>query len=225
MKDNKITFEDGQLVNLGYVEIDGVRHEVTEAEYGGNTPLSAHNLNLMQDNLRENIATNESNLGTDTDTYDSTKTYAVGNIVVYDNQLYKCITAVTTAEEFDITKWQKTSLKEMILELIILGNISNGQGSAQIGNLIGVEWGTISVTSSEEGTSAQGTTLYQASTTLNFKNTYIKTPRVLTNWGGAYTNQVYTFANYINATNCNIGGYVSSSNSTRTIAYLVIGQV
>lgn len=105
-----------------------------------------------------------------------------------------------------------------------LGDIANGSGSVKLGKL-GVEWGTISVTSSEEGTSAQGTTLYQANTTLNFKNIYVKNPRVLTNWGGAYTNQIYTFANYITATNCNIGGYVSSSNSTRTIAYLVIGQV
>ena len=114
MKDNKIVFEDGQLVNPGYVQIDGVNHEVTEAEYEGNTPLSAYNLNLMQDNLRENISTNESNIGTDTDTYDNTATYAVGEIVIYENQLYKCITAVDTAEEFDKEKWKKTSLKEMI---------------------------------------------------------------------------------------------------------------
>lgn len=73
----------------------------------GNTPINDINLNLMQEYAHENI-------GTNTDTYDSTKTYAVGDITIKDNQLYKCITAVTTAEEFDIAKWQKTSLMNMI---------------------------------------------------------------------------------------------------------------
>lgn len=189
------------------------------------TILNAETMNTFQGNIKNAIDKNSQSIGNDTDTYSNAQTYSIGDIVVYNNQLYRCTTAVTTAEEFDVAKWQKTSLKEMILNLITLGDIANGTGSAKIGNLLGVEWGTISVTSSEEGTSAQGTTLYQAATTLNFKNTYAKTPRVLTNWGGAYTNQIYTFANYINASNCNIGGYVSSSNSTRTIAYLVIGQV
>lgn len=56
----------------------------------------------------------QSNIGTETDTYDNTATYTVGDVVIYGNQIYKCITPVKTAEEFDSAKWQKTSLKEMI---------------------------------------------------------------------------------------------------------------
>ena len=37
--------------------------------------------------------------------YDDTQTYAVGDYVIYDGLLYKCNTAVTTAETFDPTKW------------------------------------------------------------------------------------------------------------------------
>lgn len=37
--------------------------------------------------------------------YDDTATYAVGDYVIYDGLLYKCDTAVTTAETFDPTKW------------------------------------------------------------------------------------------------------------------------
>ena len=43
--------------------------------------------------------------------YDNTKTYAVGDYCVYDFKLYKCTTAVTTAEDFDDTKW--TAVKAM----------------------------------------------------------------------------------------------------------------
>lgn len=51
----KINFEDGQLVSEGYVEIDGTQHQIHEAEYEGDTPLSAHILNLMQTNIEQEI--------------------------------------------------------------------------------------------------------------------------------------------------------------------------
>lgn len=44
--------------------------------------------------------------GLDTDTYDETSTYAVGDLVVYDNTIYECITAVSTAEAWDSSKWE-----------------------------------------------------------------------------------------------------------------------
>ncbi len=37
--------------------------------------------------------------------YDDTATYAVGDYVIYNGLLYKCDTAVATAETFDPTKW------------------------------------------------------------------------------------------------------------------------
>lgn len=37
--------------------------------------------------------------------YDSASTYAVGTYVLFQNTLYKCITAVATGEAFDPTKW------------------------------------------------------------------------------------------------------------------------
>lgn len=39
------------------------------------------------------------------DEYDDTATYDVGDVVVYAGNLYKCETAVETAETFDPTKW------------------------------------------------------------------------------------------------------------------------
>ena len=48
----RINFEDGQLVSAGYVKEDGT---IEEAVYEGNTPLSAFNLNKLQDNIEEAI--------------------------------------------------------------------------------------------------------------------------------------------------------------------------
>ena len=48
------------------------------------------------------------------DAYDNTQTYAVDDIVIYNNTLYKCTTAVMTPEDFDSTKWTATTLEELI---------------------------------------------------------------------------------------------------------------
>ena len=41
--------------------------------------------------------------------YDDTATYEVDDIVTYESKLYKCITAISTAETFDPTKWEETT--------------------------------------------------------------------------------------------------------------------
>ena len=46
------------------------------------------------------------------DAYDAAQTYAVGDLVIYENRLYKCTTAVTVAEPWDSTKWEQTTLAE-----------------------------------------------------------------------------------------------------------------
>lgn len=38
--------------------------------------------------------------------YNASTTYAVGDTAVYDGKLYKCITAISEAEEFDSSKWE-----------------------------------------------------------------------------------------------------------------------
>lgn len=41
--------------------------------------------------------------------YDSTQTYDVDDVVMYDGLLYKCITAISVAEAWDSTKWERTT--------------------------------------------------------------------------------------------------------------------
>lgn len=52
---DKIPFVDGTLVTAGYVTIEGQNYEVNEAVYEGDTPLSAFNLNKMQNNIEDAI--------------------------------------------------------------------------------------------------------------------------------------------------------------------------
>ncbi len=50
--------------------------------------------------------------------YDNTSTYKVNDFVIYDNTLYKCITAVDTAEDFDGEKWVATTITDEIKSLL-----------------------------------------------------------------------------------------------------------
>ena len=42
--------------------------------------------------------------------YDETSTYKQGNLVIYEQVLYKALVDIEVAEPFDDTKWAKTSL-------------------------------------------------------------------------------------------------------------------
>ena len=61
--------------------------------------------------------------------YDSASTYTVGSYVLFQNTLYKCVTAVATGEAFDPTKWLAIKATDEIaaggetLEIINLANV------------------------------------------------------------------------------------------------------
>lgn len=45
-------------------------------------------------------------LGLKEDTYNSTQTYSVGDMVVYNHIIYECTTAITTAEDWNVNHWE-----------------------------------------------------------------------------------------------------------------------
>lgn len=65
-------------------------------------------------NINDDVS--RTNIGCTEDTYDSSKTYEIGDIVVCEKAIYKCITAITTAEAFDSSKWQQICLRDLIIE-------------------------------------------------------------------------------------------------------------
>lgn len=66
------------------------------------------------------------------DAYDDTATYTVGDLCIYNNALYKCTTAITTAEAWNASHWTATSIAVEISEL--LSDI--GDNSSDIANII-----------------------------------------------------------------------------------------
>lgn len=55
--------------------------------------------------------------GVDAETYDASKTYAVGDFVIEGGKTYKCKTAVTSPESFDSAKWEESTDNEPKLPL------------------------------------------------------------------------------------------------------------
>lgn len=53
--------------------------------------------------------------------YDSTSTYAVGDLVSYGGVLYRCKTAISTAEEWNSSHWETTTIASEVLGLINTG--------------------------------------------------------------------------------------------------------
>lgn len=85
---NKIPFVDGTKTQEAYVTINEQNYNVTPAVWSGNTPLSAFNLNKMQDNIEEAIESQKVNIkdyvstasfAETGDNYNTRYRYEVGN--------------------------------------------------------------------------------------------------------------------------------------------------
>lgn len=63
--------------------------------------------------LRDELLTRQTAIQGTNQGYSASSTYAVGDYVIYNNVLYRCITAVTVAESFDSDKWQRVDLKNL----------------------------------------------------------------------------------------------------------------
>ena len=61
--------------------------------------------------MQTNMDTQKAETGVVTDIYDSTKTYAVGDYCIKDNVLYRCTTAISTAEEWNAAHWIATTIE------------------------------------------------------------------------------------------------------------------
>lgn len=68
------------------------------------SPVIAPSLNNMETGISEN------DVAIGKEVYDNTQTYDVGDYCIYNNVLYRCKTAVTTAESFDSSKWEATNI-------------------------------------------------------------------------------------------------------------------
>lgn len=69
-------------------------------------------------NAANTAATNATNAtGYIADPYDATKTYAVGDYVIYNGKLYRCNTTISTAEAWTAMHWTETQVGDDVGEL------------------------------------------------------------------------------------------------------------
>ncbi len=109
---------------------------------------------------------------------------------------------------------------KLINEII---SASTGSGCIKIGN-IGIEWGVVDVTTSSSASTTNPFSIYGGSTNITYTNRYKYTPRVFTSFSSRYSNQIST-AGVSALTTATIGAYLITANSTRNVAYLVIGII
>lgn len=117
----KIIFENAEVVTPAKVTVGGTAYNVTPAVYTEvDKYLSAETLAELQDNteneidrLENEIDRLDENCGTGTDDYSASSTYALNDIVIYQNRIYRCTTAIAAGESFNSSKWVQTSLKAL----------------------------------------------------------------------------------------------------------------
>lgn len=104
---NRMGTAEGNITNLqnrmgtaeGYITSFGTRITGAENDITG--------LKSVDNTLADDIAPS----------YDITATYSVGDYVMYQKELYKCVTAVETPETFDIDKWEAVNTGEELNEI------------------------------------------------------------------------------------------------------------
>lgn len=90
--------------------------------------LTGITFNVFGNKTVSNAVNDKTNISAIADIYDNTATYAVGDYVMYQGALYKCITAVETAEDFDSSKWQGGTVSDFFSS----GSGGGGSGSVDI---------------------------------------------------------------------------------------------
>lgn len=109
----KFNWQNGTLVTPARVEISGEVYDVTPEQYSGQTPLSAENLNAMQDGIysdmgnKENLATTnkDSLVSAINETVVESTTNANGTAIKYSNGIMICSNTQTFTNVKITSQW------------------------------------------------------------------------------------------------------------------------
>ena len=93
------------------------------------TPINATNLNYMDDEIKSSSDKTDLILGDLASEYSTSQTYAVGDYCIYDSKLYKCTTAIATAEAWTSAHWELTDCGNELKTLN--SNLVNKFGASQ----------------------------------------------------------------------------------------------
>ena len=117
---------NNQTSHMGIFERSGIGMATQTTNYGLTLPnydemadidVINENMDLIDAQMKKNADGVGQAKSIVSDAYSGSSTYNVGDYCIYDNKLYRCITAVTTAESFDSAKWKETSVKSELSTL------------------------------------------------------------------------------------------------------------
>ncbi len=99
------------------------------------------------------------------DEYDNTLIYAVGDLAIYEGVLYRCATAVETAEAFDSSKWTQKTVDELL---------DTKADSSDLSNYVTLD-GTQTITGVKTFKSDRGTTFINDGLSgININGTFVR---------------------------------------------------
>lgn len=136
--------------------------------------------------------------------YDSASTYAVGAYVLFQNTLYKCITAVPVGEAFDATKWLAIKATDEIsaggytlpiASASQLGGVKVGNGLSidPVTGLLSASGGNIEIESIEYSDLANIRPTSLVTVQNYYSGTYSSTANTLSNVTTALSNNIKSF--------------------------------
>lgn len=118
--------------------------------------------------VREDVSMNAADIGTlntkvtnltnsISDAYSSSATYALGDLCIYNNRLYRCTTAVSTAEAWNSSKWTATSIakeigeKDLVFTIVGVNSLPKTFTNVAITADHVVSWATLSNPAAQTG--------------------------------------------------------------------------
>lgn len=129
--------------------------------------LDLPGLTTYDGKIKEYISAHSGGGNTDiiADYYDSTATYAVGDYCIYNNELYRCTTAITTAEAWNSSHWTEVNVSDELQSKMDKTNPTgtgsfslNRKSSTTIGNYSFAEGYNTTASSSESHAEGYQTT-------------------------------------------------------------------
>lgn len=84
--------------------------------------VSLDELTRYNEKIKDSIADKITYSSLGINNYDNSSTYSVGDYTRYLDKIYKCNTAIETAEDFDSSKWTQSTVLEYLKDALNIPN-------------------------------------------------------------------------------------------------------
>lgn len=162
------------------------------------------------------------------DAYDNSKSYAVGDYCIYNNKLYRCITAIESAEAFNVEKWEQTTVGKEVKQLNSNLNNHNSDTTVHITSTERTNWNTAKTHADSVHARTDATKVSKSSTNgnvlINGSETNVYTHPSGTNPHGTTKSDV-GLSNVENKSSATILEELTKSNVTKALGYTPLDSV